>query len=539
MLKTKLLTMIALAVGVLLPQGVWADDVNLPTRTTANGELFKAFVYGTANEHYVAAGGSIELSSLGTFTNGCWNLGNSKAQISCTLSNALAAGDIVTVSLAYKVAHATNGLCMREDGGSSGTGYIFTPGTEYTVSGAYGDIVKRSYTIQAGDAYIGKTKINFFRNTANSTEPIVRSITITRSGADDHMPATLTANKTWNFTAIRNSVSPEYTQVAQYAVNDDLYFGGSSNVQFTDKDNKKYYPIKFRGNTTTDPVSYTLTASSPSSVMFIVPASSGTVSVKHISKNSSGLGKLAYKVGSATYDEVANTASAFTETEFNFNVSAPTPIWIYGKTNVGNLCIENISVTFNAPTIPISTIDYATFSSPLALDFSACEQKAYIVTGEDKGTLTYQQVTKVPAETGLLLVGTAGDNVSPTILTTDADDVTGNLLKPTLTATTVGDTGAEYGNVWVLGNKSGAGFYKANIGRSLAVGKAYLYLESGISTAREFYGFDFENETTGIEAINNNRETINDNHYYNLNGQRVANPTKGLYIVNGKKVMIK
>ena len=42
---------------------------------------------------------------------------------------------------------------------------------------------------------------------------------------------------------------------------------------------------------------------------------------------------------------------------------------------------------------------------------------------------------------------------------------------------------------------------------------------------------------TGIK--DNNRETITNNRYYDLQGRKVAQPTKGLYIVNGKKVVIK
>ena len=50
--------------------------------------------------------------------------------------------------------------------------------------------------------------------------------------------------------------------------------------------------------------------------------------------------------------------------------------------------------------------------------------------------------------------------------------------------------------------------------------------------------FDDE-ETTGINAVENMKPEVEDNVYYNLNGQRVMNPGKGLYIVNGKKVIIK
>ena len=53
--------------------------------------------------------------------------------------------------------------------------------------------------------------------------------------------------------------------------------------------------------------------------------------------------------------------------------------------------------------------------------------------------------------------------------------------------------------------------------------------------ARDFLGFD--DDTTGIESVE--QSTKADNLYFNLAGQRVVQPTKGLYIVNGKKVIIK
>ncbi|MBQ9652390.1 MAG: M6 family metalloprotease domain-containing protein [Prevotella sp.] len=44
-------------------------------------------------------------------------------------------------------------------------------------------------------------------------------------------------------------------------------------------------------------------------------------------------------------------------------------------------------------------------------------------------------------------------------------------------------------------------------------------------------------ETNGIQTINN--EPLTTHHYYNLAGQRVTKTTKGIYIVNGKKILIK
>lgn len=49
-----------------------------------------------------------------------------------------------------------------------------------------------------------------------------------------------------------------------------------------------------------------------------------------------------------------------------------------------------------------------------------------------------------------------------------------------------------------------------------------------------------EEENTGIRATaNNNRETISNNPCYNLQGRQVTNPQRGLYIINGKKVLVK
>ena len=77
-----------------------------------------------------------------------------------------------------------------------------------------------------------------------------------------------------------------------------------------------------------------------------------------------------------------------------------------------------------------------------------------------------------------------------------------------------------------------AGFFHFT-GSNIPARRAYLTIAAG---APNFIGFG-DDETTGLKAIDNGQLTID--NYYNLNGQRIVNPTKGLYIVNGKKVVIK
>ncbi len=85
--------------------------------------------------------------------------------------------------------------------------------------------------------------------------------------------------------------------------------------------------------------------------------------------------------------------------------------------------------------------------------------------------------------------------------------------------------GNQIGFWW--GAEGGAAF-------ALAANKAYLAVPS--ATDAPSMGLWIDDDTTGIQSI---ERTVTDNQYYTLDGRRVAQPTKGLYIVNGKKVVIK
>lgn len=72
---------------------------------------------------------------------------------------------------------------------------------------------------------------------------------------------------------------------------------------------------------------------------------------------------------------------------------------------------------------------------------------------------------------------------------------------------------------------------------TIAPFRAYFSL-TGSSEARSVISMDFGDETTAVETIENGQQ-VQYNAVYNLNGQRVNEPSRGLYIVNGKKVFIK
>ena len=148
--------------------------------------------------------------------------------------------------------------------------------------------------------------------------------------------------------------------------------------------------------------------------------------------------------------------------------------------------------------------------------------------------ITMTEITDriVKSGQGVVLKTTSGSITMTPTCSNGSGDYSGN----SLTGTTAAMTGAA-GNIYVLNNGTqGVGFYKLSSGGTIGANKAYLTYSGGSSSAPSFFGFD--GNTTGIDATLVNSEKVN-SVVYDLQGRRVAQPTKGLYIVNGKKVVIK
>ena len=173
---------------------------------------------------------------------------------------------------------------------------------------------------------------------------------------------------------------------------------------------------------------------------------------------------------------------------------------------------------------------YTTLTSAYNLDFTrvSSDLEAYIATVVSGGSVKMTQVSKVPANTGLVLKATTpGSAVNvPVFDGTGAEDVSANKMAGSATQTTAV---AENGG-YILKD----GVFQPALAGTLAAGKAYL----AISASAPFLSLDFGNEATNIADVRSKMEDVK-GEVYNLNGQRVAQPTKGLYIVNGRKVVIK
>ena len=169
--------------------------------------------------------------------------------------------------------------------------------------------------------------------------------------------------------------------------------------------------------------------------------------------------------------------------------------------------------------------------------FQAAEGTQVFKAGLSEETLTLTSISDriVNANKAVILKSNSANIflTSSNSGTTSVGGYEGNSLRGTTTTI----PNPNYGQTYVL-NKggNGIGFYKLKSTGTIGAHKAYLTYDGVIGGAREFFLFD--EETTGVNTLNIERKTMNGD-YYDLQGRKVAQPTKGLYIVNGKKVVIK
>ncbi len=246
---------------------------------------------------------------------------------------------------------------------------------------------------------------------------------------------------------------------------------------------------------------------------------------------SGGVFKLQCSEDGSTYTDLKEyTSLGDTKTESIDNIPATARYikWIYTNKVSGNVGLGNIALK-GTESISITAAGFATYASDKALDYtSVTGLKAYKATVSGT-TITFDKITTVPAGEGVLLQGDEGTYEVPVISGVTpwaADD--NAFVRGTGATVATGDGPYNY----ILNKVNGVvGFYKAN-GQTVAKNRAYL--QSTTAAAR--ISLNIDDETTGISEVV--KSDVN-NKVFDMQGRHIAQPTKGLYIMNGRKVLVK
>ncbi|MBQ9363115.1 MAG: Ig-like domain-containing protein [Bacteroidaceae bacterium] len=235
-----------------------------------------------------------------------------------------------------------------------------------------------------------------------------------------------------------------------------------------------------------------------------------------------------FTTDNGTYSYANSTwTGASTSVKFTYNASS------------GSINVKTISV-YTKPiyTRSVTANNFGTICLPYGVDEDGISGATFytvasktvessVVTG-----INLEPVTSLTAGVGYIFQATASEiSLTPNGTTVDTP-VTGGALVGTFEDETAVDDGMYIvsGNL-LCETAGGFGYINAN--------RAYIDLTNvpvaeGAAKVRISVAGD---DATGIKVIAN--EVVNDNIIYNLNGQRVVNPTRGLYIQNGQKIMVK
>lgn len=205
----------------------------------------------------------------------------------------------------------------------------------------------------------------------------------------------------------------------------------------------------------------------------------------------------------------------------------------YDENNSSAFTFEEVTypntINFNAAQNINGVSHIATFSAPFATIIPA-DVKAYYVSAKGaEATMTAIEAEAIPANQGVILTSESGDAATMVPAAGEtAAAITGNQLGHSAGAAKTLTAGEGY----ILGNGTeGIAFYPCKDG-SLPINKAYL-----LGNGESAIVMNFGNAVTGINTIA--APASSKAPIFDLSGRRVVKATKGLYIQNGKKVIVK
>lgn len=232
-----------------------------------------------------------------------------------------------------------------------------------------------------------------------------------------------------------------------------------------------------------------------------------------------------------------DTYKDFTLTDEDITALAGMNIYIYKGENSTINKVSKLVDNPNIVEVVIGTDGICTWSCDKNLNFAGTGITAYYASAVSKGQVTLTSTETTHDWQGYILVGETGTYDVP--VASEADYHSTNYLKQQVGSGTVtASTEGTYHYIFAKNSSDDIAFYKLTADHTLGAKKAYLETTTDITPAAGVKGVSlvFTDEVTGICTA---QPAVQNNAIYTLSGVRVTNPTRGLYIVGGRKVILK
>lgn len=244
-----------------------------------------------------------------------------------------------------------------------------------------------------------------------------------------------------------------------------------------------------------------------------------------------------FKVGDKTVYSPATTGSyADSESEvFTLDADAEVVLAAGGNGGRSPKVVDYIAIMKTAEPVSVSAVKFATYVptcnvvAPADVDVKVYTAKV----NEDKSAVV---LTEVPAGSVIakgtpVLVGAEAGSYTFAASADEAAPVENNDLKAA-----AADTKGDGATIYALVEQDGKAVF-APLKEGVAVSLGHAYLKLPAASATRFYSIQFGGETTGINEVNAAAKA--DGAYFTLQGVKTSKAAKGIYIHNGKKVVIK
>lgn len=335
-------------------------------------------------------------------------------------------------------------------------------------------------------------------------------------------------NQQYNLTfAVNENNTVKTINYKKTSIDNVVYYSETEDISTLTSTNAGYIPIRCSNGQG----AYAAT----DAVITKLPAGTYTLTTA-VFGNSSENFNFNFYAGENNVFSITTTGSLSEGTSSSFRLTKPTDIILKQAGNAGRSpkVLDYIIIRQEAATVSVSDAGYATYATTnnIVVPDNNDVKVMTVKVNDDKNSITLHNVaagTLIPANTGILVNAAQGDYNF--VVTSEAGTPLDNDLKAATTDVTSESEGAKYFALTTLSDGK-VGFAVVKDGVKIPAGKAYLKVPA--ATTAKFFSLD--GEATGINSVKTAKA---DGAYYTLEGVKTTKPVKGLYIHNGKKIVVK